>query len=397
MHAAPFGKGFTNIPTIELSITVVALKADVPDDWLHGFHRFGLDHCVSHIAALERGEKQKNLHIQATARIHACVEQMDAQGQPTNFGGFVCSDDITDNVLNLAKKEYHRMRPDILAGKVKLTPTNLVEQAYKFRKYHLSGIPACRMTLMLMLMIQSGEYITDPMSCNKQPCDFVRAQALWDQITGRAALSEGLVFNQLFRIQSRDAARCQRNDQSDLLAVGRDDDALYANKSFDWLKSYASGVKEEDDNDAPPVDSRLKEEEEEDDDDKDDAPPVRGQNAANDVQPFFISDPMPECHRRPFTTLADHPCLERIIKDRTARRERREALEASRPRVATVRADFEVHPPDYAADTAALHWGIDHVHPCTGALPSANLRGTVRRTIVLHAARPSTTPDTALP
>ncbi|KAJ1448270.1 hypothetical protein M885DRAFT_590967 [Pelagophyceae sp. CCMP2097] len=178
---------------------------------------------------------------------------LKAQGQPTNFGGFVRSDDITDDVLNLAKKEYHRMRPDILAGKVKLTPTNLVEQAYKFWKYHLSGIPACRMALMLMLMIQSGEYITDPMSCNKQPCDFVRAQALWDQITGRAALSEGLVFNQLFRIQSRDAARCQRNDQSDLLAVGRDDDALYANKSFDWLKSYASGVKEEDDNDAPPV------------------------------------------------------------------------------------------------------------------------------------------------
>ncbi|KAJ1449474.1 hypothetical protein M885DRAFT_535432, partial [Pelagophyceae sp. CCMP2097] len=116
-----------------------------------------------------------------------------------------------------------------------------------------------------------------------------------------------------------------------------------------------------------------------------------------------------------------------------------QALEASRPRVATVHANFEVHPPDYAADTAALHWGIDRVCPCTGALPSANLRGTdgpprnaakkrppdrdsssedddqqkkrtrdrdyssedddqpanestVRRTSLLHAARPSTTP-----
>ncbi|KAJ1446103.1 hypothetical protein M885DRAFT_578156 [Pelagophyceae sp. CCMP2097] len=283
MHAAPFGKEFSNIPTIELSITVVATKTDVPNDWIQGFHRFALEHCISHIGALERGDKQKNLHIQATARIHTHPEQMDViksfmvdyftgfsatnntkvqvkplegtqtylgmigyvlkvEGQPTNFGGFVCSDDITEEVRQSAKKEYHRMRPDILAGKVKLTPTNIVEQAFKFWKHHLSGLSACRLTLMLTLMVESEDYITDPASCNKQACDFVRAQAIWDQITGRVALTEGLVFNQLFRIQTRDVARCHRNDQKDLLAIGRDDDALYAGRSFSWLKSYSDGA-----------------------------------------------------------------------------------------------------------------------------------------------------------
>jgi hypothetical protein len=160
MHAAPFGKQFSHVSTIELSITVVTTKSDVPDDWLQGFGRFGEEHCDSYIAALERGEKQKNLHIQATAKIHARPEQIEViksfmvdyftgftatkntkvqvkplegtqtflamigyvlkvEGQPTNFAGFVCSDDITEDVRKEGKKEYHRMRPNILAGKVR--------------------------------------------------------------------------------------------------------------------------------------------------------------------------------------------------------------------------------------------------------------------------------------
>ncbi len=129
---------------------------------------------------------------------------------------------------------------------------------------------------------------------------------------------------------------------------------------------------------------------------------------------MYVSDPMPECHRRPFTSLADHPHLERIIADGPARRQRREARDASRPHVTTAHGDFEIHKPDYDAVTAQLHsspvegWVLDRGRPGTDAdaatlrtvtaappwaTSKANLGLTVRRTLVFHKTRPSTTTD----
>ncbi|KAJ1444305.1 hypothetical protein M885DRAFT_553303, partial [Pelagophyceae sp. CCMP2097] len=159
LHAAPFGNNFTHLPIIELSITIVLTKDDVPKDWLEGFKRFGKDHLVSFVAALERGDKKNHLHIQATARVHALHGQMDViksfmvdyftgftvqkstkvqvkplegtqtflsmigyvlkvENQPSNFAGYVCSDDVTPAIILAAKKEFHRMRSDIMARSI---------------------------------------------------------------------------------------------------------------------------------------------------------------------------------------------------------------------------------------------------------------------------------------
>ncbi|KAJ1449777.1 hypothetical protein M885DRAFT_534525, partial [Pelagophyceae sp. CCMP2097] len=153
LHAAPFGKNFTHIPIIELSITIVITKDDVPKDWLEGFERFGRGHLVSFIAVLERGDKKGHMHIQATTRVHALHGQMDVfksymvdyltgftvqkstkvqakplvgtqtflgtigyvlkvENQPSNFGGYVCSDDVTPPIILAAKKEFRHMRAD---------------------------------------------------------------------------------------------------------------------------------------------------------------------------------------------------------------------------------------------------------------------------------------------
>jgi hypothetical protein len=218
---------------------------------------------------------------------------------------------------------------------------------------------------MIKLMVESEDYITDPASLNKQPCDFVRAQSLWDQITNRVRLTEGLVFNQLFRVMSRDQARCQRNDRDLIMGMGRDDDRLYENKSFNWLKSFASDEAETAKN-APADEDEATEAD-------DDADAGACDDAHDDVR-MYISDPFPVCTRRPPTTLTDNPRLQRIVDGTTERTNRRLAVDASRPAAIPSKDDFEVHEPDYDAFTDVY---IDRVHPLDrSADATANLRGS---------------------
>jgi hypothetical protein len=45
---------------------------------------------------------------------------LKVENQPSNFAGYVRSDDVTPAIILAAKKEFHRMRSDIMAGKVRI-------------------------------------------------------------------------------------------------------------------------------------------------------------------------------------------------------------------------------------------------------------------------------------